>query len=312
MKPTISVIIPLHNKETYIKETIESVVKQTFQNWELVIVDNCSSDNSALIAKEYISTKIHFFECLRKGPSAARNFGLRYAKGDWILFLDADDLLRPKYFEYQLNTARSNPDAKIIASCWSVFSEDDLNTLSIKEPAGFSSHNQNLIDTAIAFTPWAPHAAIICRQILSSEYSWPEDLDQYLAEDTAFWFRLIYDFKVAYNCSSEALYRANTPNSRTNFDPQRWFEGLHHAVLKNLEFIHTRKILITFAQCEYLTRLYSEIYQLAYKRKDIDIMNMSFAEAKYWLNCYFHENSKPKFSMIIRKVLGLKLFLKFI
>jgi glycosyltransferase involved in cell wall biosynthesis len=93
----ISIIIPSFNKAAFISETIESVQSQSYSNWELIIVDDGSTDNSISIIEEFCSNdrriKLYRRETLPKGGSACRNIGLKNAKGKYVVFLDADDVL---------------------------------------------------------------------------------------------------------------------------------------------------------------------------------------------------------------------------
>lgn len=104
----VSVIIPTYNVEKYIIECLESVLTQTYKNFEIIIVDNNSSDSTVSICKRfkniYPETINLIFE-EKQGAAFARNSGLRIAKGEWIQFLDADDLLKPKKLETQLKHA---------------------------------------------------------------------------------------------------------------------------------------------------------------------------------------------------------------
>lgn len=89
----ISIIIPLYNKEKVIIKTLQSVRDQSYHNWECVIVDDGSKDDSAIVVKEFIKidNRFSYFYKENGGPSSARNYGVKKAKGDWIVFLDADD-----------------------------------------------------------------------------------------------------------------------------------------------------------------------------------------------------------------------------
>jgi len=110
--PLISVIIPLYNREKIIKESIDSVLQQTYENLELIIVDDGSTDESLLIAKELekIDSRIQVFERpkdWRKGANSCRNYGLKQAKGTMIKWLDSDDLLLPTALELQEESMRN-------------------------------------------------------------------------------------------------------------------------------------------------------------------------------------------------------------
>lgn len=99
----VSIITPTWNCGRFIAETIDSVLAQTYQNWEMLIVDDCSTDNTKEVVAKYNDPRIKY-HCLKKnsGAAVARNKALRMAKGRWIAFLDSDDLWKPEKLERQL------------------------------------------------------------------------------------------------------------------------------------------------------------------------------------------------------------------
>lgn len=93
MKPLISVIIPLYNKRDFILGTIDSVLKQKYGDYEIIVVDDGSTDDSISVVETISDNRLRLFRKQNGGPSSARNYGVQQAKGDWIFFLDADDTL---------------------------------------------------------------------------------------------------------------------------------------------------------------------------------------------------------------------------
>ncbi len=89
--PLVSIIIPMYNAEKYMDRTIQSVLQQSYTNWELIIVNDGSTDHSVAVCEKYNNEKIKCFSQQNKGVSAARNYGINKALGDIIAFLDADD-----------------------------------------------------------------------------------------------------------------------------------------------------------------------------------------------------------------------------
>ena len=91
----VSIIVPVYNAEAYLPEMIESVIFQNYNNWELLLIDNCSMDNSFEICQSYEKkdVRIRVMQETEKGPAAVRNHGLLAAHGGYIMFLDADDFL---------------------------------------------------------------------------------------------------------------------------------------------------------------------------------------------------------------------------
>lgn len=134
--PVISVIIPSFNGEKFLSETIESVLAQSFRDWECIIINNGSSDNTDGIAKKYSLTdpRISYFSQKNNGPGGARNAGLARAKGEFIQLLDHDDLLKPEKFAVQLEVFNKHPEADLIYSDFRFFNNrDTANLYSMKE-----------------------------------------------------------------------------------------------------------------------------------------------------------------------------------
>jgi glycosyltransferase involved in cell wall biosynthesis len=307
--PTFSIITPLHNKVTYISETIQSVLSQTYSDWEMFIVENGSTDGSFLKAQELQDSRLHFLESPKQGPGAARNYALNLAQGDWIQFLDADDLLESNHLEQQLIAAKKHPEAEIIACYWQEFTDENPTLKTLRQPTGLGQPVQVLRDVAIAFTPWAPHAAIIKRSILSPDCYWPEPLDQYLAEDIAFWFKLVNQCKVAYGHSQGVLYRMQTPQCRNQVsNPEKLLEGMDAVLEWNRQYLQEKNNSYTPTQCEKLMTAYSQIYLLARKQKSISVEQKALSLASEWLKEYFKVAQNPRLPMLIRRLLGLKLF----
>lgn len=107
----VSIVVPVYKVEAYVERTILSVKRQTYTDWELVMVDDCSPDNSSEVIKKYIQSdsRIKYFKQSKNyGAAAARNRGLAEARGQYIAFLDADDMWDPEKLEYQLKLMKEN------------------------------------------------------------------------------------------------------------------------------------------------------------------------------------------------------------
>ena len=110
MAPKISIIIPMYNVEKYLRRCLDSVLNQTFQEWQAICVDDGSPDNSGAIAEEYAVRDKRFVVVHKEngGLSDARNAGFPYAKGKYIMYLDSDDFIHPQTMEIAYNTAEKN------------------------------------------------------------------------------------------------------------------------------------------------------------------------------------------------------------
>lgn len=105
----VSIIMPNYNSEKYVGATIQSVIDQTYQNWELLFVDDCSSDASLELVKSFQDDRIHIFSMKENGGAAlARNRAIEEARGRWIAFLDSDDLWAPNKLEKQISYMQEN------------------------------------------------------------------------------------------------------------------------------------------------------------------------------------------------------------
>lgn len=105
----VSIIMPSWNTARFIRESIDSVRNQTYTNWELLIVDDCSTDNTDEIVASYSDERIRYFKNKKNsGAALTRNRALREARGEWIAFLDSDDLWTPEKLERQLQFMKEN------------------------------------------------------------------------------------------------------------------------------------------------------------------------------------------------------------
>ena len=129
--PAVSVIIPMYNAEKYIAECLESFLVQTLQDFEVIVVDDCSTDNSAAIVQSYIPKfggrlKLAHMKKNSGGGAVPRNKGLKFSRGEYIFFVDADDLIIPTALE-ELYTVAKNFDAEVVY-CEKIFDTDSEAT----------------------------------------------------------------------------------------------------------------------------------------------------------------------------------------
>jgi len=131
----ISIIIPLYNKGIRIRRTIESVLAQTYTDFEVIVVDDGSTDDSAKYVKEYNDYRIHYLYKDNGGVSSARNYGFRNSKSDWLLFLDADDELMPNALAAFITLQKKYPKSNYLVglSKWYQNNVDITKTKSNKQ-----------------------------------------------------------------------------------------------------------------------------------------------------------------------------------
>ncbi len=138
--PLISVIIPFYNVERYLEEAIESVLRQTYNQWEMLLLDDGSMDGSTEIALRYARNypdKIRYLHHpgkINKGLPATRNLGVKNAEGDWLALLDADDCWLPDKLQHQITIARQHPEVVMICGAslyWYSWSDPQKKDVAI-------------------------------------------------------------------------------------------------------------------------------------------------------------------------------------
>ncbi len=136
--PKVSVIIPTYNRSGMVKEAISSVLAQTEQDFEIIVVDDGSTDNTREVVKSIAGPRIRYFYKQNGGPASARNFGLSKARGQFIAFLDSDDLWPTNYLDVMVANLRNNQDFGVAYSPITVVYTDGNRIKSYKRPEGKS------------------------------------------------------------------------------------------------------------------------------------------------------------------------------
>lgn len=129
MENKISIIIPTFNRAPLISETIDSIVNQTYVNWECIIIDDGSTDMTELVIQQYSKDdkRIKYYkrpDYLKKGANSSRNYGFSLASGDFVKFFDSDDIMRNDFLELQLKQLQKDENLDFCACQWKYFYED--------------------------------------------------------------------------------------------------------------------------------------------------------------------------------------------
>lgn len=181
--PTISVIIPTYNGARYIRQAIDSVLAQSYSDYEIIVVDDGSTDNTAEILWPYGDRITYLYQSNQKLPTA-RNNGITASKGKYLAFLDSDDLFLPDKLEVQARYLDERPDVGLVASGWQ-YIDDDGWILSTSEP----QEDRPITLETILFGGLAPvHAVLLRREWFGRvggfdpQFAYCEDMD--------LWYRL--------------------------------------------------------------------------------------------------------------------------
>lgn len=128
--PLVSIIIPVYNMEPWIAQTLQSVLEQTFTHFQCIIIDDYSTDQTTTIIQSFNDPRIHLIQQPNAGVSAARNTGIKHAKGTYITFLDGDDLWHPTFLHEMLTPLQNTPHANLSWCNTAMF----IDTTYIKKP----------------------------------------------------------------------------------------------------------------------------------------------------------------------------------
>jgi len=189
----VSIITPCYNASQYISYTIDSVLKQTYPNWELIIVDDCSTDNSSDIIKQFISgdTRIKYFKTDNPSgsPVLPRNIGIEKATGRYIAFLDSDDIWLPTKLEEQLKLFKDDKTAVAFSNYEKMNEAGDRNQRIIIAPKETNYHNLlkgNVIGNLTGIYDTEKVGKVYCQDIRHEDYVlWLSILKKgYLAKNT--------------------------------------------------------------------------------------------------------------------------------
>lgn len=214
----ISIVIPLYNKEKQINKTLKSVLAQSFQNFEIVIVNDGSSDNSALEVEKIKDSRIRLIHQQNAGVSAARNKGVEEAKYELIAFLDADDEWKPEYLTTQYELFRKYPECSVFACNYEFRSDDGItsNTIIRKLPFyGLDGVLSNYFEVASCSHPplWTS-AVMVKKEAIQAIGGFPLGIKS--GEDLLTWAKIALYFKIAYTKRTCCIFNNDEKNYNTD------------------------------------------------------------------------------------------------
>ena len=219
MTPKLSIVIPLYNKANAIGKTIDSVLHQTFKNYELIIVNDGSTDNSLMIVEAVRDSRIKFFTTKNQGVSAARNYGISKAQTDYIAFLDADDIWLTNHLENLNQLIEKFPDCGLYCTAY-VKQYKNVSTpavyKNIPKVNGWmgivADYFESSINNSIAWTS----ATLVPKTILETLNGFDETITLGAGEDTDLWIRAALQYPVAFSNSATAIHNLIAENRVSN------------------------------------------------------------------------------------------------
>lgn len=201
MKPMLSVIMSVYNGESYLKEAVDSIINQTYKNWELIIIDDCSTDSTPVILAAYQDSRIRILKNEKNLRLAASlNLGLSFASGNYILRMDADDICRLDRFEKQLAFMEAHPSIDV--SWGKGFWFKDKVILKKIQNISFRPDDMKAV---FLFTTPIMHNCVIAKKVFYDTYSYLAEYTH--SEDWNLWYRGSKDFQFAGQNEYLVLYR---------------------------------------------------------------------------------------------------------
>ena len=189
--PLVSVVMPVYNGENYLKEAIDSILSQSYQNIELVIVNDGSTDSSKAVIQSYADSRIRLVENERNsGIVFTRNRGLESASGAYIATLDCDDIALPDRLEKQVDFLVKNPDYGMCGSYYYIMNGSGKQTKKVRPPTS----NRDIITYLLVGNCFC-NSTMLIRSSLAKELKYRENFD--IVEDYELWHRISKRAKLA-------------------------------------------------------------------------------------------------------------------
>lgn len=252
--PFFSVIIPTYNRTTVLGRAVSSVINQTFTDWELIIIDDGSNDNTNELVEKFNDTRISYFYQTNQERSAARNNGIMKAKGKYVCFLDSDDEYYLDYLELLYTEVSTNGFPIAFIKSIPFIQYENQTVQSFDED--FESDNNSMEHF---LTTYSPLCAICCHHLILKENLF--DVTLKYAEDTNLWMRILskhklYNFKIrscivhisaSINISQEKIHWAYINSFKKTFSIPAVKSNVANNIFKNLikkrlEWIRAEKI----------------------------------------------------------------------
>lgn len=205
----VSIVMPAHNCERFVEEAIRSVATQTYGNWELIVVDDCSTDKTVEIVNKYVSDRVKLIRMdQNRGAAIARNTGVTEARGEYLAFIDADDLWLPEKLERQVKFMQEKDCEFSFTGYEFADAEGRPNGKVVRVPATIT-YKQALRNTTI----WTSTVMFDMRKLSKKDVEMPN----VASEDTATWWKVLKKIECAYGIDEPlAIYRRSNGTLSAN------------------------------------------------------------------------------------------------
>jgi glycosyltransferase involved in cell wall biosynthesis len=208
-QPLISVIMPTYNHGRFIGEAIRSVLDQTYKNFELIVVDNHSEDNTEERVRSFGDARIKYFKFRNNDVIASsRNFGIKRSSGRYIAFLDSDDMWLPFKLRSQVDCMEKNSDAGLMYTKCLVMKDGK----TYRTAPCMNLYNGCVFGRMILMTNVPILTAMIRKEVVEKIGLFDEDVNLVAVEDWDYWIRLSKEYRVVSSAEPSAIYREHGKN----------------------------------------------------------------------------------------------------
>ena len=203
----VSVIMPTYNHAKFIGKAIESVLNQTYKNFELIIIDNYSEDETGKIAAPYKDDRISYLKFRNNGIIAAsRNYGIKHSHGDYIAFLDSDDLWLPEKLEKQIEVFKNTKEVAMVYARYKTIKESIISSDIFPKDNRYKSGN--IFKSLYLWNFIVCSSVMVKKSVLNQIGLFDTNSALIAIEDTDLWLRIALKYKIkCTNDSSLLLYR---------------------------------------------------------------------------------------------------------
>lgn len=286
-KPLVSVCIPVFNGESYIRQTIECLIHQPYQNIEIIAVDDGSSDNTLTILRDITDSRLSYFTQATKGAAAARNTAFKKSHGQYVKFLDSDDLLNAKCIEAQVRRLAHSPTC-IASAKWGRFYNNDESTFKLSPEKVWRDMNAVdwLIDSLVdsGGNMMQTGLFLIPRPIVQQAGLWNEELS--LIDDFEFMCRVLTTSDKVLFCDGAVLkYRSGNNGSLSSRKKAKHMasalKSLELGLAKLLQTENSKRARLAAANCfqRWAYQFYPEHMEL-FRRAEMHAQELGGATVK--------------------------------
>lgn len=293
-QPLVSIIIPTYNRAHLIGETLDSILAQTYQNWECIVVDDGSTDNTDNLMAEYMAKDARFKYYHRPkerlpGGNAARNYGFEVSNGEFIQWFDSDDLMKANFLEIKINFLTTAIDM-LICDGWFLFPNKKVKKIGVEVPSDL--YKDYILWNVRIFTP----SILFRKSFLNTNKLFDEEILK--GQESEFFSRLFFKIKThQYKIISIPLYYYRRHNDTKSEGDKIYNFAFKYSTAKNHITNYKRSIQLEDAELtKYFYKKTLKVYYSAYENKDAKTYKYILYElSKLFKNRYIIHFLKVKY-----------------